>query len=244
MLTFLRRIRKSLIETGSTRKYILYAIGEILLVVIGILIALQINTWNEERKARIREVKLLKELKSNLLVNQHRLSQQIDEETTYFNSAKIIVNHLDQQLPYHDSLATHFELSQLSADIVLTSSAYEAIKSLGFDIISNDTLRSAIIDLFDTNYATMIRNTIGLEDQFWPAVTLKPWIKHLRHKSMDEERPGLVPINYAALLRDVEFRSMLEKRGLFRRQGAELKTESLKQTEALIAQIDRELIRD
>jgi len=50
MLRFFRTIRKKLIEEDNVRKYLLYAIGEILLVVIGILIALQVNNWNEERK--------------------------------------------------------------------------------------------------------------------------------------------------------------------------------------------------
>jgi len=58
MLTFLRKLRKSLIESGSTRKYLFYAVGEISLVVIGILIALQINNWNEWNK----EEKLNQEL--------------------------------------------------------------------------------------------------------------------------------------------------------------------------------------
>ena len=57
MLTFFRRIRKGLLEAGATTKYLIYALGEIALVVIGILIALQINNWNEDEKARIREVK-------------------------------------------------------------------------------------------------------------------------------------------------------------------------------------------
>ena len=52
MLTFLRKIRKSLIEPGSSRRYLLYANGEIALVVIGILIALQINNWNQNRVNR------------------------------------------------------------------------------------------------------------------------------------------------------------------------------------------------
>ena len=50
MLTFLRKIRRSLNESGSTQKYLLYALGEILLVMIGILLALQVNNWNERRK--------------------------------------------------------------------------------------------------------------------------------------------------------------------------------------------------
>ena len=59
MLTFFRRIRKGLLGDGSTSKYLVYAIGEIALVVIGILIALQINNWNEYRKDRIKEKEIL-----------------------------------------------------------------------------------------------------------------------------------------------------------------------------------------
>ena len=59
MLTFLRKIRKSMIDSGSSRKYAIYAIGEIALVVIGILIALQINNWNQNRLDRIEEQRLL-----------------------------------------------------------------------------------------------------------------------------------------------------------------------------------------
>jgi hypothetical protein len=50
MIRFLRRIRQKLIIEGQLRKYSVYAIGEIFLVVIGMLIALQVNTWNEKRK--------------------------------------------------------------------------------------------------------------------------------------------------------------------------------------------------
>ena len=49
MITLFRRIRQKLIDSGSASKYVLYALGEILLVVIGILIALQVNNWNEKR---------------------------------------------------------------------------------------------------------------------------------------------------------------------------------------------------
>ncbi len=58
MFTFLRKIRKSLIETGSARKYLLYAIGEIFLVMIGIILALQVNNWNVDRLAKLEEKKL------------------------------------------------------------------------------------------------------------------------------------------------------------------------------------------
>ncbi|PNQ72175.1 hypothetical protein C1T31_12675 [Hanstruepera neustonica] len=63
MIKFFRNIRKSLLSEGKTGKYLKYAVGEIILVVIGILIALQINNWNEERKADLQEKQLLFNLK-------------------------------------------------------------------------------------------------------------------------------------------------------------------------------------
>ena len=58
-------MRKSLIPEGKLTRYFFYAVGEIVLVVIGILIALQINIWNEDRKLRLKEEANLKSLKEN-----------------------------------------------------------------------------------------------------------------------------------------------------------------------------------
>lgn len=62
MLKFFRKIRQQLIGEGQVKKYLFYAIGEILLVVLGILIALQINNWNEQNKNRQAENKALTDL--------------------------------------------------------------------------------------------------------------------------------------------------------------------------------------
>ena len=59
MIKFFRKIRYDLMRQNKTGKYFKYAVGEIILVVIGILIALQINTWNENRKLRNEELKIL-----------------------------------------------------------------------------------------------------------------------------------------------------------------------------------------
>ncbi len=78
MLTFLRKIRKSFIESGAVKKYLLYAIGEIALVVIGILIALQINLWNESKKDRRAENEALINLKLEFDENQKRMAFLMD----------------------------------------------------------------------------------------------------------------------------------------------------------------------
>ena len=64
MIKFFRKIRQNLLSEGKTGKYLKYAIGEIVLVVFGILIALQINNWNERRKIQSNQEKYLTLLKT------------------------------------------------------------------------------------------------------------------------------------------------------------------------------------
>ena len=66
MIKFFRKIRQKLLSKGKTGKYLKYAIGEIILVVIGILIALQINNWNERRKFKNVEKTVLTNIYKNL----------------------------------------------------------------------------------------------------------------------------------------------------------------------------------
>ena len=87
MLTFFRKIRKGLVDSGQDRKpvsplgkYMIYALGEIGLVVIGILIALQINNWNEEQKTKEEEVVFLKRLKSEFESNQALILGEIRKQ--------------------------------------------------------------------------------------------------------------------------------------------------------------------
>ena len=66
MINLFKKIRKKLLSKNKFSSYLIYAIGEIVLVVIGILIALQINNWNEYKKKEQYELSLLKEIKKIL----------------------------------------------------------------------------------------------------------------------------------------------------------------------------------
>ena len=78
MIKFFRRIRQKLLAENRFSKYLLYAIGEIILVVIGILLALQINTWNEQRIEDRTEVELLVALKDEFQINLRDLEESIN----------------------------------------------------------------------------------------------------------------------------------------------------------------------
>jgi len=77
MLKFFRKIRQKLLNEGNLKRYLIYAIGEILLVVIGILIALQINNWNEARKNRKYEKEYINRLIEDLEHDQKDLASVI-----------------------------------------------------------------------------------------------------------------------------------------------------------------------
>ncbi|MGS2727129.1 DUF6090 family protein [Psychroserpens sp. BH13MA-6] len=70
MIKFFRRIRLRLLTEGNTGKYLKYAIGEIVLVMIGILLALQVSNWNQDRKDRISERKLLDNIHRDFIQNK------------------------------------------------------------------------------------------------------------------------------------------------------------------------------
>ncbi|MEJ2112625.1 MAG: DUF6090 family protein [Flavobacteriaceae bacterium] len=134
---------------NNTTKYLKYALGEIILVVIGILIALQINNWNEERKDRKTEVKLLLELKEDLIETKNDLLTDIEKsqqiiDTTNSIYRTIIENGISDKVPLKISTTYILEVSLLYPKL----SAYETIQSTGINIISNDKLRKRITDFF------------------------------------------------------------------------------------------------
>ena len=151
MLTFFRRIRKGLLEGGRTSKYLLYAIGEIALVVFGILIALQINNWNEEQKAQRYEYKLLGELLNNLSFDIEHNTRKIENNKSTKASCEIIVHHLTENLPFHDSLEYHFANAHNWNIAIIRDNAYQNAKTYGLDFISDDTIKRELSWTYEAN---------------------------------------------------------------------------------------------
>ncbi len=153
MLTFLPRIRHSLIESGSAQKYLFYAIGEIALVVIGILIALQINNWNEDQKNKEIEQKMLRQVISNIENDTFIYNNGMQSLKMRTDLVADIKNEFAADLPFNDSMST--KLSRVSASLIsnLDLTVYENIKSIGLEMITNDQLRNKIIRYYERKVA-------------------------------------------------------------------------------------------
>ena len=107
MLKFFRRIRQKLIAEGKLKRYIIYAIGEIVLVVVGILIALQVNNWNEFRKSKKKEISIYKEIQSELGETNKDIVEDIEGLEKNIKSVIKVRNILVKKSNSLDSLKRH-----------------------------------------------------------------------------------------------------------------------------------------
>lgn len=199
-------MRRGLLNGGRFRKYLIYAAGEIVLVVIGILIALQINNWNVGNNLKALETKYLKETLTNLQLDLKDIDFNISFNKEKRNSTTIVLDHLKKKLPYKDSLAFHFGNIHGSTRFIPHTSAYESLKSKGIEIIENDGIRKKMTNLYSGVYYNI--TSFEFEDDhrhqyeiLWPQL-----IKVLKIEELWKEA---VPIDYRSLMENIEFQNSL-----------------------------------
>jgi hypothetical protein len=150
MLTFFRKIRKKLANDNKPLKYMRYALGEILLVMIGILLALQVNNWNEERKDRIKEKELEIALQSDFKETKTRLQETIKQQQQVIDySRQLIIGYETKQLmTIKDSLPNLIGWGFTSwwrAEPV--TKTYQSMISTGnIDLLSNSKLKQKLAE--------------------------------------------------------------------------------------------------
>ncbi|MFT5217508.1 MAG: hypothetical protein ACI83H_002647 [Glaciecola sp.] len=115
MIKFFRKIRYDLMEKNKTGKYFKYAIGEIVLVVIGILIALSLNNWNEKMNQGANFDKLIDALENEIIENIDEANYEIEwYRETQLNASKILTNKISRkQFLEERNLRSLIELNRL-----------------------------------------------------------------------------------------------------------------------------------
>ncbi len=217
MIKFFRNIRKKLLNEGKTSKYFKYAIGEIVLVVIGILIALQINNWNEHRKEQIREKKLLYSLKEDFQATKSNLLESLD----YYPE---LMERLEKQLSYlgynkaqiTDTIKTQLTSTFFPNTKIFDGSLNVVLSSENLQLISSDSLKKHL-----TAYPSYLSSFKEQETEAKKLVLNehRPILEHyfsLTDWYADDERyPDLhsrtVPSDLVGLVNDRSFQNVLVK---------------------------------
>lgn len=147
MLKFFRQIRQKLLQEGKVINYLKYAIGEILLVVIGILIALQVNNYREAQQTKARETAFLIGLRSDLLLNLDELERSITRYSRATRSAEVMISYFEgKPITNTDSLNFHImEVLYWDPFIRNNSTLRELVSTGSLGILSDDSLKNELL---------------------------------------------------------------------------------------------------
>ncbi len=166
MIKFIRKIRQKALTDNRFGKYFTYAIGEIVLVVIGILIALQINNWKEEKRQEVSE----KEFFDGLTKDLNRDSEVI----------KVTLNDIDRRLNSFDLLnnqgIVHGKeiIDSLIKDYFVPTTTFYPVSGTFESAISGNKIGgfknkkavNEVVKLYNSNYKRLIDNANALDDRF------------------------------------------------------------------------------
>ena len=160
-----RNIRKQLASENKVMAYLRYAIGEIFLVVIGILIALQVNNWNEKRKDANFEHEILALIDQNLEQDSVYLSSELSNTKLAIHLTdrlleQVKLNNFNDSLNYWMGKIICFERFRSQ------SSAYEMLKSKGLENISDKKLQMALITYYDQSLYQIYQSLNDVELSF------------------------------------------------------------------------------
>lgn len=238
MIKFFRSIRQSLLAQGRITRYLTYAVGEVVLVVIGIFLALQLNNWNAERKRSEQELALLVEMRENLLRDLEDCRDNIISQKRYGRAQEVVLKHLEDRTPFHDPLRVHYGNLMGSTMLTMNTPAYDNLKSIGFDLIRNDSLRGAITRLYSERYRFVAMLEIE-QDFHLQKVDMGPQL--YEKVVMDTMWKSAYPIDPDALMNDNKFKGIL-RMNKFNKDFMVMIYEGVEQqVQELIAQIGKEL---
>ena len=148
MLKFFRRVRKNLLSENKTSKYTVYAIGEIFLVVVGILIALQINNWNEVKKEQALTNKYLSGFVSDLEKDRTQLDNLIAVRKKQSVNVKALLKMIESNEYNLDEFYNHYYFIFPFYRFVPNSNTLEEVlNSSHLRFITDEDIKNRLLDL-------------------------------------------------------------------------------------------------
>lgn len=222
---------------------------------VGILLALQVNNWNQKRLAHQVEAKFLLELKTDLINNLSEINTDLQNNLIGLNASFIVRNFIMSNSAYHDSLGIYFQTLSIDAQLYPNSGTYESIKSTGIDIITSDSLRNRLSQYYEVSLKDIVELGRVEQAQLSHIYQMGPFLqKHFRidtnivltnfrgwvppegHKVY-----GVKPLSIEAIRNDhpylIEIQNAMSKRGIL----IDRLKKAMEETQEIIDMIDSKM---
>ena len=188
MAKIFRKIREKLLEQSKLKNYLLYATGEIILVMIGILLALEVNNRNSFRKDRSKEKAILVELNKDFKKNLARFEEVKADQINTYNNGLVVFRNLDKMDDpvSRDSVYRHAQGVFGGYTYYPSDGVVESLISSGdFNLIQNDTLRKYLVSWNDI--LSRYKLHVEIDRQLWsnqiePYIVKNGHLSELRHE--------------------------------------------------------------
>jgi hypothetical protein len=222
MIKFFRKIRQKMLTENKFSKYLIYAIGEIILVMIGILLALQVNNWNTERVQNIESLELSKRLLQETNQNIELLKLEVENQNQGLSSLLHFLkmtgkNYKEKNIEKTDSLL--YSVLSSPRFVLNTSVLEEAISTGSLASIKSDSLRNLIYDL--PSVFREIRDDIGYIDnhdnfnlikRFYEIASLRERDGKFSPYAIKLESSNFPNIDNRIILNDMQFESLVDNK--------------------------------
>lgn len=162
MSRLFNQFRRRLLPKNRFTRYLLYTIGEIIIVIIGILLALQVDTWNTQRESREEAQVFLKQLKNEFMANRKQLVQKVVLRDRALQSARELLRFVDGTSEYN------------------TPSQVDSLLAVALPVYTFDPSLGVLNQLTSTDKLTLMRNEV-LND------TLSKWNSMIQDFKEDED---------------------------------------------------------
>ena len=185
------------------------ATGEVLLIVVGVLIALSASDWQSRRADRRTELAILGEVTASLSSDLEILESRLERLKRIDLRGAVLRSHLRSGAPYADSLDAYFgAMFSTGSSIDLNPAAYESLKSQGLGLISSEDLRLHVARVYEQTYPHAQRSA----EQERAAVldVMRPFLLSLFKDVAFGQ--SATPLDYDALISNVQFLNTLDYR--------------------------------
>lgn len=214
-----------------------YALGELLLIFLGITMAIWFNNWNETQKSKKIEIKSIKEIKSAIGQDLLDINENIFGFSKRVELYNQIFTHIDGDLSMNESLKTNLLFLQGVTTFISNTGPYETLKSRGLETINNDSVRLKISLYYDFEYEKIQTNEKQHIEHY------NNYIKPMMLKDFYLSNYKIEPLNYDKLFDSFEFAQTINWALRTDRHMLELYENLLKIGESLIKELAEEIDR-